>query len=65
MGLFLFHYVSRDVVHCETSDCAIKSRALDVTYSQGVCGRILLGEDSIKRRLISAVHLGVITVEIE
>ena len=53
------------MAHCETSDCAIKLRALDVTYSQGVRGRILLDDDSINRRLISPIHLGVITVEIK
>ena len=65
MVLFLFHYVLGDVVYCETSDRAIKSRPLDATFSQGVCGRILLDNDSIKRHLISVVHLGVITVEIK
>ena len=65
MGLCLFHHVSGDVSHCETSDHVIKLRASDVTYSQGVRGRILLDDDSIKQRLMSAVHLGVITVEIE
>ena len=65
MGLCLFHYVLGDVAHCETSDSAIKSRASDVTYSHGVCGRILLYEDSIKWRLISTVHLVVIMVEVK
>ena len=58
-------FISGDVAHCDTSDRAIKSRASDVTYSQGVRGKILLGDDSINRRLISAIHLGVITVEIK
>ena len=52
-------------MHCETSDRVIKSCALDVTYSQGVRGRILLGDDSIKRHSIPGVHLGVIKFEIE
>ena len=65
MGLFLFHYVSGDVAHCETSDRVIESRASDVTYSQGVCGDIPLDDDSIKRHLISAVHLEVIRVKIK
>ena len=62
---FLFHFVSGDVAHYETSDRVIKSRESDVTYSQGVCGRILLDDDLIKQRLFSAIHLGVITVEIK
>ena len=41
MGLCLFLYVSGDVAHCETSDHAVKSRASDATYSQGVRGYIL------------------------
>ena len=65
MGLCLFHYVSGDVALCETSNRVIESCASDVTYSKGVRGDILLDVNSIKRRLISAVHLGVITVEIE
>ena len=47
------------------SDCVIESRASDVTYSQGVRGRILLGDDLIKWRFILAVHLGVIMVDIK
>ena len=65
MRLFLFHYVSGDMAHCETFDRTIKLRASDVTYSQGVRGRILLNDDSIKHRLISAVHLVFIIVEIK
>ena len=65
VGLFLFHYVSGDVAQCEASDRMIKSHASDVTYSQGVRGDIRLDEDSIKRHLISAIHLGVIMVEIK
>ena len=53
VGLFYFIMFSGDVVQCETSDRAIKLRESDVTYSQGVCGRIRLDEDLIKRRLIS------------
>ena len=53
------------MAHGETFDRVIESRASDVTYSEGVRGDILLDDDSINRRLISAVHLGVITVEIE
>ena len=64
MGLCFFIYVSGDVEQCETSDRVIESRALDVTYSLRVRGDILLDDDSKNRRLISAVHLGVITVEI-
>ena len=65
MGLCFFIYVSRDVAHCETSDRVIESRASDVTYSEGVRGDILLDDDFINRRLISAIHQGVVTVEIE
>ena len=65
LGLFLFHYVLGDVAQCETSDRVIKSRASDITYSHGVRGRIKLDDDLIKRRLISAVHLGVVTVKIK
>ena len=32
--------IAGDVAQCETSDRAIKSRVLDVTYSQGVCDDI-------------------------
>ena len=53
------------MAHGETSDRVIESRALDVTYLEVVHGDILLDADSINRLLISAVHLGVITVEIE
>ena len=53
MGLCLFHFVSGDVAHCETSDRVIESRASDVTYSQGVHGDIRLDENSIE----SAFHL--------
>ena len=56
---------SGDMAQCETSDRAIKSRVSDVTYSERVCGDIRLDDDSIKRHLISAVHLGVIMVEIK
>ena len=48
MGLCFFIYVSGDVAHGETSDHMIESRASDVTYSQGVCGNILLDVNSIK-----------------
>ena len=65
MGLYLFPFVSSDVAHGETSDRVSESRASDVTYSEGVRGDILLDVDSIKQNLISAVHLGVIKVEIE
>ena len=65
VGLCLFLYVSGNVAHGETSDHVIESRASDVTYSEGVRDDILLDDDSINRRLISAVHLGVIIVEIE
>ena len=62
---FYFILISSDVAHGETSDCVIESRASDVSYSEGLRGDILLDDDSINRHLISAVHLGVITVEIE
>ena len=65
VGLSLFDYVSGDMAHYETFDRAIQSRALDVTYSQGVRGDILLDDDSLKGHLISTVHLGVITIEIK
>ena len=52
-------------MHDETSNRVIESRASDVTYSEGVRGDILLEDDLINRWLISAVHLGVIMVEIE
>ena len=65
MGLCLFLYVSGDVAHGEMSDCVIESHVSDVTYSEGVHGDILLDDDSINRHLISAIHLGVITVKIE
>ena len=65
MGLCLFYFVSGDVAHGETFHRLIEARALDVTYSEGVRGDILLDVDSIKGRLISAIHLEVITVEIE
>ena len=65
MELCFFIFVSGDVAQCETFDRVIKSRESDFTYSHGVCGGILLGDDSIKRCLISAVHLRVITVEID
>ena len=48
MGLCFFNYVSSDVALCETSDRMIESRALDVTYSQGVRGDIRLDDDSIE-----------------
>ena len=57
--------ISGDATQCETFDRTIKSCASDVTYSQGVRGDIRLDNDSIKRRLILAVHLRVITVEIK
>ena len=41
-------YISGDVAHYETSDCAIKMRASDVTYSQGVRGDIQLEDNSIE-----------------
>ena len=65
MELCFFIYVSSDVAQCETFDRVIESRESDVTYSHGVCGGILLGDDSIKQRLISAVHLRVIMVNID
>ena len=65
MGLLFFIYVSGGVAHGEMSDRVIESRASNVTYSEGVRGDILLDDDSINRRLISTVHLGLITVEIE
>ena len=65
IGLFYFHYVSGDVAQCETSECAIKLRASDVTYSEEVRDRIRLDNDSIKQCLISTAHLRVITVEIK
>ena len=43
-----FIYVSGDVAQCETSDRVIESRALDVTYSQGVRGDIRLDKNSIE-----------------
>ena len=48
-----------------TFDRVIQSRAWDVTYSKGVRGDIILDVDSIKRCLISAIHLGVIIVKIK
>ena len=65
MGLCFYIYVLGDVAHRETFDRMIESHASDVTYSKGVRGEILLDNDSINRCLISAVHLRVITVEIE
>ena len=44
VGLCLFLYISGDMAHYETSDRVIKLDASDVTYSQGVRGRILLGD---------------------
>ena len=58
-------FILGDVAHCEESDRVIKSHVSAVTYSQGVRGDILLDDDWIKGRLISAVHLGVITIEIK
>ena len=65
MGLCFFIYVSVDVAHGEMSNRVIESRATDVTYSEGVRGDILLDDDSINQRLISAIKLRDITVEIE
>ena len=48
MGLYFFIYVSSDMSPCETSDHMNKSRASDVTYSQGVRGDIRLDNDSIE-----------------
>ena len=62
--LYVF-FISRDVAHCETYDRAIKLPMSDVTYSQRVRGDILLNDDLIKQCLISAINLGVITVEIK
>ena len=62
--LYLF-LISGDVAHCEMSDRVIESRESDVSYPQGVQSDIQLDDDSTNRRLNSAVHLGVITVEIE
>ena len=56
--------ISGDVAPCETSDHMFESCASDVTYSQGVRGKILLHVHSIKHHLISAVYLGVIMAEI-
>ena len=62
---FYFILILGDVAHGETPDCVIESRMSDVTYLEGVRGDILLDDDSINRCLILAVHLGVITLEIE
>ena len=59
--LCLFLYFSSEVAHGKTSDRVIESRASDVTYSEGVTRDILLDDDLINQRLISDVHLGVIT----
>ena len=64
-GTMLFLYVSGDVAHGETSDRVMESRASDVTYSHRVRGDIVIDNNLINRCLISAVHLRVITVEIE
>ena len=48
MGLYFFIYVSGDVAPCETFDRVIKSRASDVTYSQGVRDDNPLDDDSIE-----------------
>ena len=57
-------FISSDVASCETSDRVIESRASDVTYSQGYVAESYYTDDWIKHRLILAIHLGVITVEI-
>ena len=55
MGLCLFIYLSLDMSQCATSDRVIESCASDVTYLEAVHGDILLDDDSINQRLISAV----------